>query len=518
MARTPRKDAMAAGGGFGAVPQLNAAMRMTDVGVPGLRAFSGWVREEFLPELVGRQGARVYREMGDNSPIVAAVLFAIMAVMRKVEWRTKPPEDMQGDNASKAAEDVAEFADTLRHDMSHTWEDFVVEALSMLRFGYAPHEIVYKVRAGRRKFGDKVASSRFDDGAMGWARLPLRGQETVLKWFFDENGQWTGLTQQPWTGTLIDIPAEKLLLFRPQQHKGNPEGYSILRSAYRPYYFIKRLEEGEAILFERMSGIPVVRLPNQLFEAARGTGPLAGQASAILAEWKKIVRNLRIDEQMGLVIPSDPFPNATGGLSNVPQYEFKLETPNSGRANLDANTPIARHKQDILTATLTDFILMGHDARGAQNLGETKMDLFMTAVEGWLNAMAGVMNRDAIPRVMALNGVDEALWPTYAPDLAQRVDLDGLSNFILRLAQSGMPLFPDPDLQTYLRDVAGMPVESEDGAEERARNASPQPPGDEPEDVKEARARLTELVKAMQAAKDETPLRRGALIAKRSRP
>ena len=513
MARS-QKDPASSGAGFGAVPQLNAGMRFLDVGVPGLRAFSGWVREEFLPELVGRQGARIYREMGDNSPIVAAVLFAIMAVMRKVEWRTKPPKDMAegGSNASKAAQDVAEFADSLRHDMSHTWEDFVVEALSMLRFGYAPHEIVYKVRGGRRRFGDKVASSRFDDGALGWARLPLRGQETILKWFFDENGQILGLTQQPWTGTLIDIPMEKLLLFRPQQHKNNPEGYSILRSAYRPYYFIKRLEEGEAILFERMSGIPVVKLPNQLFEAAKGTGPFAGQAAAVLAEWKKNVRNLRIDEQMGLVIPSDPFPNPTGGWSNVPQYEFKLETPQGGRAALDANTPIARHKQDILTATLTDFISMGHTTRGAQNLGETKMDLFMTAVEGWLNAMAGVMSRDALPRIMTLNGIDEELWPTYAPDMAQRVDLDTLSNFILRLSQSGMPLFPDPDLQDYLRDVAGMPAIDDGATPEALANASDGTA--DTEQVKEARARLAELVKAMQTAKDETPLRRGARVGK----
>jgi len=33
---------------------------------------------------------------------------------------------------------------------SHTWEDFVVEALSMLGYGFAPHEIVYKRRLGRR--------------------------------------------------------------------------------------------------------------------------------------------------------------------------------------------------------------------------------------------------------------------------------------------------------------------------------------------------------------------------------
>jgi hypothetical protein len=35
--------------------------------------------------------------------------------------------------------------------------------------------------------------------------------------------------------------------------------------------------------------------------------------------------------------------------------------------------------------------------------------------------------------------------------------LDVLSNFVLRLSQSGMPLFPNDDLQTFLLDAGGLP-------------------------------------------------------------
>ena len=104
---------------------------------------------------------------------------------------------------------------------------------------------------------------------------------------------------------------------------------------------------------------------------------------------------------------------------------------------------------------------MGHDARGAQNLGETKLDLFMQAVEGWLNTLAAVLNRHMLPQMWKLNGMDMDYLPSYVPDTAQRPDMDALSNFVVRMSQAGMPLFPDPDLESYIRDAAGLPDISE---------------------------------------------------------
>jgi hypothetical protein len=83
--------------------------------------------------------------------------------------------------------------------------------------------------------------------------------------------------------------------------------------------------------------------------------------------------------------------------------------------------------------------------------------MFFQAVEGFLNANAGVYNRHGLPRLWELNGMDPDAMPTIEPDLAQRIDLDVLSNFVLRLAQAGMPMFPNDELQSYLLDAGGMP-------------------------------------------------------------
>ena len=446
--------------GFGA-PKLNFGMSFRDYGSYGLRQFAGWIKEEYLLELTGREGARTYREMMDNSSVVGAMMFALQQAMRKADWRCEAADD------SADSQKLASFADSLREDMSHTWEDFMTEALSMLGFGYSIHEIVYKRRLGEEPPKDPtdpkgerlLPTSKFDDGFIGWRRLPIRGQETIIKWFFDENGQVTGVTQQPWVGALIDIPIDKFLLFRPQQHKNNPEGRSVLRNAYRSYYFIKRLEELEAILFERMGGFPVMYVPTKLIDAANSlsTDPDAQAARAAYDYYKKLVTGTRIDEQMGAVLPSDTYRDADGKTSAIRMYEFKLVTPERGQRSFDSDKVIQRHQVEMLMTLLADFIHMGHEVRGTNNLAVTRVDMFYGAIEGWLHSIAGVINLYGLPRLWKMNNFDRAALPQFVPDMPQRLDLDSLGAFIKNMASAGMPMFPNEELEDWIRGAAGMP-------------------------------------------------------------
>lgn len=791
MAQDPYTD-----GSPGFIAPPPEGMTFKDVGSYGLRQFGGWVREDFLAVLVGRQGARVYREMLDNSAVVGSVIFAITQALRRVEWRVNPADD------TPAAAEMAEFVDSLRDDCSHTWEDFVTESLSMLGYGYSVHEMVYKRRLGPKP-PEGQATSKHKDGRIGLRRLPIRGQDTILKWMFDPNGQITGVTQQPWVGAMIDLPIQKMLLFRPTSHKNNPEGRaldpqtkiptpdgwrilddlqigskifdecgriryvtaraewrdrpcynvtfgdgseiiadaehlwvtqnlyerthrkngqprstaeiansvkiksktaasnhsiewaapldypeqllpldpyflglwlgdgtslsasischvqdaeetatlirscgyeaevvqngsqdgngrlirvygdgrwnpkgpqsllsalgirgdkhipaaymrgsvdqrrallaglmdsdghadnygrcefvncnvalcqavlelvrslgcgastslrhrangkdrkqdswvvrfrpswspfrlsrkvararigrardrhyiaavepvasrrtvcievdspshlflagesmvpthnSILRNSYRPYYFIKRMEEQEAVLFERLSGLPVLRVPSRVLEAANAGDPIA---LAALTAYKRMVTNIRIDEQMGILLPSDTFPGPNGP-SAAKMYDFELVSPQSGgrSGGVNADNSIKRYNLDILKSVLADFIDLGHQARGTQNLAISKTEMFYQASDGWLGSMAAVLNRHMIPRLWDLNAFDPDLMPELQPDMPQRVDLDMISNFVLRLSQAGME-FADEDAD-YLRDAAGFPEVTEDEEE-----------------------------------------------------
>ena len=205
-----------------------------EVGSTGLPTHSGKIFEEFLPELKGKRAFKAYREMRDNDSTVGAILFAVDMLIRQVEWTMVPASETPLD------QEFADFMWSVLNDMSTTWEDTLSEILSMLVFGFSAHEIVYKRRLGE----DAEVRSKFDDGRIGWRKLPIRAQETVDKWVFADDGGIDGFDQvAPPSYQRVFIPIEKSLLFRTSTHKGNPEGRSILRNAWRAYTLKKQIED-----------------------------------------------------------------------------------------------------------------------------------------------------------------------------------------------------------------------------------------------------------------------------------
>lgn len=199
---------------------------MREVGATGLKRFSGFIYEEFLPELTGWKGIAVYKEMASNDATVGAVLFAIKMLCRRVKWMTEP--------ASSSGPDLeaAEFLETCMNDMSQTWIDTINEILSMLEYGHCVEEIVYKRRCGDSL--DPSMRSDYADGRVGWRKLSIRSADTLYRWQFDDHGGIQGVEQlAPPHYYHVTIPVEKFLLFRTTTEKNNPEGKSILRSAYR---------------------------------------------------------------------------------------------------------------------------------------------------------------------------------------------------------------------------------------------------------------------------------------------
>ena len=85
----------------------------------------------------------------------------------------------------------------------------------------------------------------------------------MYQWEYDDEDNLIGMTQMPPPNFgLYTIPLEKAIHFRTRSRKGNPEGRSILRNAYRSWYFKKGIQEFEGIGIERdLAGIPMVTPP-----------------------------------------------------------------------------------------------------------------------------------------------------------------------------------------------------------------------------------------------------------------
>lgn len=389
-----------------------------EIGTLGLKQTGGWIHEDPVPKLSSlSKRMKTYKKMV-HDPVIGAILFAIEMHLRKVTWRSESKE-------SEITEE-AEFLEDCMEDMDQTFPDFMSEVLSFLPYGFSIHEIVYKYR---------------DDGRIGWKKLPLRSQDSIQKWEFDKKDELLGVWQYGRKGEQVFIPFQKMLLFRPNSYKNNPEGKSVLRNAYRSYYFKRKIELIEAIGVERdLSGYPVLHVPNDIF----AKNDLAEKQRNYA---KQIVTRVRKDEQMGAVLP--------------PDWELELLS-SSGRSNIDTDTIINRYNLQISQSLLSDIIMLGHTRAGSYALSEKKYELFVTALDSWLDSIQAVMNDYAIPRLMRMNGyTDKSKYPVLRHDPVSEIDPQKLANVLFRLIKVNA-VKADERLEKYLRSYLGLPAPDKD--------------------------------------------------------
>ena len=414
-------------------------MANKEIGRVGQRRYGGTIYEEFLPQLRGKRGIQVFYEMSENDDIVGAILFAIEMLVRQCDWNVEP-----GGNTAKDKE-VAEFVKSCMDDMQDTWIDTISEILSFLTYGWSYHEIVYKRRMGNTK--DLRTKSKYSDGLIGWRKLPIRAQETLYQWEYDNEDNLLGMTQKPPPdyGTFT-IPVEKALLFRTKIRKDNPEGRSILRNAYRPWYFKKRIQEIEGIGIERdLAGLPVMHAP----EGVDIWNDEDEQMIKTRAGLEEMVRSIRRDEMEGVVLPHG--------------YELELLS-SGGTRQFDTNVTINRYDTRIAMTVLADFIFLGHDKTGSWALSSDKTELFAVAIGAFLDIICETFNSQGIPSLIDINGQHFAgitEYPKMTHGDIEDADITKVAAFIKDMTGIGV-LIPDDGLEDYIRQVGHLPERTSD--------------------------------------------------------
>lgn len=442
--------------------------------------------EEFLHELRGVKGVQAYTEMADNDATVGAILFAIEMLMRNCEFHIEP--------AGKSAKDkeCAEFVESCMNDMERTWADTLSEILSFLTYGWSYHEIVYKRRVG--KSSSPITNSRYADGLIGWRKLPIRAQDTLWGWEYkDDTDDLVGMTQQPPpTYRKVTIPIEKALHFRTRSRKDNPEGRSILRTAYRAYYFKKRLEEIEGYGMERdLAGFPVLYSPADL--EIWSDDP---EMQAALSRAEGIVSSIRRDAREGLVLP--------GGENG-----WKLELlASSSKRQFDTNAIIDRYDKRIATSVLADFVMLGQQQVGSFALADSKTKIFALAIGAYLDVICEVFNNQAIPRLIDLNG-DHFKGITDYPKMIhgdiEEKDLQQFAAYIKEMVGAGI-IVPDESLEEEVRRVGGLPEKTDTGTPKEVQPGenAPQNPQSGPQGAgenKQSTYEVTSLMEKYQSGK-----------------
>lgn len=415
------------------------------LGVSGDNTHNGQIRsDEFLTELRGKKAIRKYREMRDNDSTIGAVMYATEQVLRDVDLKVAPAND------SPEAKREADFVKSVLDDMDHTLDDHVAEALSCLSYGFAWFEVVYKRRVGPTERNDKKRS-KYTDGRMGVRKIAMRAPWTVSRFDVDnKTGDVLGVYQEgSYAGSNKHyIPARKSLYYRTTSLNGDPSGRSILRNAYTSYEYLNNLQAIEAIAVEReLAGIPVARIPSEYLSA-----DATPSQAAFRQNLEQILRDVKFNEQGYIITPSDTYPDKDGSPTNIKLVDVELMS-SSGNRNIDIDPIVRRYQHDIARSVLSEFLMLGSQG-GSYALSKSKTDLFLRALESYVQQIVDVLNKQLVERLWELNGLDYSLMPTIkAGDVAPH-DLREIAGFLRNLNGADINVADHPEVIQNLMDIA----------------------------------------------------------------
>ena len=413
---------------------------MAPIGVSGLERYGSYIYEEFLPELRWPQAGKIYKEMADNDPVIGSILYLAEMLIRGTQW------SVEAAGKSKEDKEAAQFLFECMNDMEMSWDNTICEILSMLVYGFSFHEVVYKVRRGPDQKNPKY-KSKYDDGRIGWRKIPIRSQGSLYEWEFnDETNEVTAFVQHAapdWKERRI--PLSKGALFLTKSNRENPEGRSLLRNAYRPWFFKKHFEEIEGIGIERdLAGFPVLEAPEELDL----WNDEDAQMVKIRNQAEELVASVRRDSNEGMLLP----------------YGWKLSLLSSPSSRtIDISATIDRYDNRIAITMLSDIILIGEKS-GSFALADTKQSLLAGSLQAQVQNIADEFNSHVVPKLFEINNFSNIKeLPKIVPS---QIQTPSLQETALILRSMGLNIAGDQKLQNYLRHVLSMPKLDDETFEE----------------------------------------------------
>lgn len=432
-------------------PNNTERFRLGEMGNLGLRIFNGVSNDELKRELNWPNSIHTFKEMSFHSAINAP-LTLFENIISKATWTYKPPVD-----ATEEEKNQCKIIDSMMKDMEQPWSEFIKDVLSSNVFGFSVHEKVYRKRY-------KANGSLYDDGLVGWKKLPIRAQESISKFLFSEDGNdLIGVTQNLSLlsdatnrfalrkSNIVNLPRSKFMLFRTGKHRGDPFGKSPLRDAYLAWRFLVALEELEATgVAKDLNGLPILYLPAQYL--ATDAPP---DIQNIRMYYENAMRNLQMNQQSAFILPQVIDPD-----SKQPMFKLDLLSVD-GKKNFDIDKIKAYYKNLIFVSLFGDLLQMGQTATGSFALGSIKNSLSGAYAERLIANIAEVIQNDLIKQTYELNGWDTSRMGFLDYDNLEQADLETLSKFYQRVASVGL-LEKDRAVLNSVRLAVGIDARPED--------------------------------------------------------
>jgi hypothetical protein len=392
--------------------QAQTASDIGEIGTTSASPFTSQFRREYNRDLQGIEGLKRYDQMRRSDGTVRSTLRLVKTPVLAARWFIEPYLKEGEEEPKKVDKTAANFVeDALFEEMSISWSQVLIEALLMCDFGYYMFE--------------KVWENRVVDGKMRTVlkKLAPRHPMDIREWIYDANGGPAGVWMMSDTGIQQDdyfIPIDKLVVFTFDRECGNIEGISVLRSAYKHWYYKEQLYKIDAIQKERHGiGVPIIKLP-------------VGYSKADIATAQQLGRNLRTNERAHVVLP--------------PLWDImfaKLE----GHV-VDAIKSIEHHNKEIEKNILGAFI-----EGGAKDEDQI---MFLKATRFIADIVCEVFNLYVIPQLIDFN-FSRAKYPKLrARRIGEQADWRTISFAIRNLIGAGV-LVPDDRLERHIRCEMDLP-------------------------------------------------------------
>lgn len=391
-----------------------------ELGASSASQYGTIISQDYNPELIGNMAIRTYDKMRKGDAAVRSALRVIKAPLLAAEWYFEPAADTDQDRM------VTRFVNQAANSMSRTWIQTLWEALLMLDYGYYTFEKVFKLALWR----DETANAR-EKQVVTWKKWAPRHPINTVGWNFDTNGGVTEMLQNrnPHGFEVTQLPIDKLLVFTLDEEGGNPEGISILRSAYQNWYYKTNLYKIDAIQKERHGiGIPSVELPpNYTLDDKKYA--------------RELVRNLRTNEKAGVIRP--------------PGWIVDFIEPKGNQVDVLAS---AEHHNNMIEANvLAQFLTLGMTSAGGKGAATAQEDIFVKSVHYIAELVCAVINKWAVPELVRYN-FDVTQFPKLkVRRIGDTTDMRALSVAIRNLVESKV-VTPDPDLESWIRQYLDFPM------------------------------------------------------------
>jgi len=426
-------------------------MRLGEVGFAVLKTRSGKMLEESNSAFTYPNMLKVVAEM-KYSPPVAIGLQAINVLMNRADVYVEP---VNGETETEKSR--RDYLTSVLADMDNSWQATMQSISTYKEYGHSVHEMVFRRRLTKN-------GSKWNDGLIGLVGLKNRPQNSIAKWNFSEDGRtlvsisqsivnvennyrFKNLTDE---NGLIVIPRDKFVLFRCDPANDNPEGTSILRSAYLAHKMLTLLNEHMMMgVAKDTSGIPFAQLPPRYLDS--NASP---EDKAVYTATQTILNSVADGTSRGIIFPKMVDENTKQDL-----FHFSLLEQKQGKA-YDLPAIVKMLQANILSVLSCDSISMGTDG-GSLSLQDSGTNLLALQVAYRLSEIASTLNQELVPLLWRLNGWNTERLPKIKFKDVSSVSLEEFSKYIQRVMSVG-GLEMDRGVMNKIREVGGFELKPED--------------------------------------------------------